>query len=706
MASALGALFIGLGRSVPLPGMDLSGEWRAAPADDDLRRAGIGLDVDDSSWERLAVPSHWRSHAAFAASDGPVLLRRRFFHPGPVGDERWFVVFDGIFSQADVWLDGAYLGDPEGYFVPHAYDVSSLLRLGDEHLLAVEVACAPQHGDHKRAITGAFQDPEVVGDWNPGGLWRPVRLQRTGPVRIERCRVLCRDANDKRAHLRLTARLDTDAARTVRLTTRVDGVVLAQQDRSLARGANEVAWNLDVPDPELWWPWTLGSQPLTEVEVEVSVDGAASDTHAVRTGLREVAMQDWTISVNGERLFAKGVLAAPSRRALGDATPAALRRDVELAREAGLDLIRLQHHIARSETYAAADELGMLIWQDLPLHGGYARSVRRQAVDLARDAVDLFGHHPSIALWCAHDTPEPRLTGQLLPTWNKTILDRWVKRSFERADESRPVVAHSGVAPHLPQLNGTDSNLRFGWDRGTERDLAGFAAALPRMVRFVTGFGAQSVPAGADVVDTAPWPVLDRDALELAGAQVDALDRYVPPAAAGSFDAWRDATQRYQASLLRVQIETLRRMKYRPTGGFCFASLADARPAISTSLLDHERHPKLAFQAVADACRPVIVVADPLPLEVGRGAAIALDVHVVSDVRRQLIGAVCTATLRWPGGQHQWVFEGDVPPDSCVRVGTVQFVVPDVAGELWLDLVIEHGDQVATNRYVCQVTSA
>ena len=78
---------------------------------------------------------------------------------------------------------------------------------------------------------------------------------------------------------------------------------------------------------------------------------------------------------------------------------------------------------------------------------------------------------------------------------------------------------------------------------------------------------------------------------------------------------------------------------------------------------------------------------------------LALDVHVISDLRKQLRDMRCTATLRWPGGSHQWTWQGDVPPDSCVRVGIVQFVVPEVQGELWLDLTLEHPAVAATNRY-------
>ena len=121
-----------------------------------------------------------------------------------------------------------------------------------------------------------------------------------------------------------------------------------------------------------------------------------SDRARVRTGLREVALQDWVFSVNGEPMFVKGANLAPTRMALGEATPAEVRRDVELAREAGLDLLRVHGHIARPELYDAADELGMLVWQDFPLQWGYARTIRKEAVRQAREAVDLLGHHPSI----------------------------------------------------------------------------------------------------------------------------------------------------------------------------------------------------------------------------------------------------------------------------------------------------------------------
>ena len=55
--------------------MDLSGSWRAATADDQLRRTAVGLHYDDADWAEVQVPGHWRNEPAFATSDGPVLLR-------------------------------------------------------------------------------------------------------------------------------------------------------------------------------------------------------------------------------------------------------------------------------------------------------------------------------------------------------------------------------------------------------------------------------------------------------------------------------------------------------------------------------------------------------------------------------------------------------------------------------------------------------
>ena len=105
------------------------------------------------------------------------------------------------------------------------------------------------------------------------------------------------------------------------------------------------------------------------------------------------------------------------------------------------------------------------------------------------------------------------------------------------------------------------------------------------------------------------------------------------------------------------------------------------------------------FQAVVEACRPVIVVADRLPSSVKPGEGLAVDVHVVNDLRQPLLDAVLHAHLRWATGEHEWTFIGTADDDGCTRIATLQFVVPDSPGQLWLDLTLDAGSiAAATNR--------
>jgi beta-mannosidase len=699
---------------VSVAGMELGGSWQAVVADDDRRRTWMDDDVPaadaiaEHHWEPVSVPGHWRNHAAFADVDGPLLYRTRFEHPAPSDDERLWLRFEGLFYQGDVWLDGGYVGDTEGYFFPHTFEVTEPLRERSEHLLGVEVSCSPQRDrSTKRNITGVFQDWNCGDpDANPGGIWRPVHIERTGPVRIRHLRVLCRDASESRANVRFRAVLDAAEATEATLCTTI-GEIEVTESRRLAAGENQVEWTVRVDQPDLWWPHLLGAQPLHEVAVEVTAAGHDEPSHRVlrRIGLREVHLKAWILHVNGERLFVKGTNLGPTRTALADATPEELARDIALAKDANLDLVRVHGHITRPELYDAADEAGMLVWQDFPLQWSYARSIRKQAQRQAREAVDLLGHHPSVAVWCAHNEPfaldndlgeggdvgafaARYLAAQELPSWNKTILDRSVKRAIDKADGTRPVIAHSGVLPHPPLLDGTDSHLYFGWYHGDERDLAGLSRLVPRQVRFVSEFGAQAVPESAGFASPERWPDLDWVHLgEHHGLQKAIFDRRVPPADHPSFESWRAATQTYQAELLRHHVETLRRIKYRPTGGFAQFLLADPHPAISWSVLDHERIPKAGYAALRDACRPVIVVADRLPAEVVGGDTLAIDVHVISDLREELPGVEVLARLTWAGGEQRWRFGGDLGPDSCELVGTLAVEVPDAPGPL--ELVLE-----------------
>ena len=738
---------------------DLDGTWRVHPIDDELRRTGADDDLDDDAWLPVSIPGHWGQHPDLDRHDGPLLHRRRFQHRRPDGAERLWLRFDGVISSAEVWMDGTYIGDTTGYFARHRFEVTELMAARDEHLLAVEVACPPPGGDTNRtSLTGSLQSGPLAPPGNPGGIWRPVGIDSTGPVAIRHARLLCVAAGHDRAELLVRIVVDASVAGEVRIDTSVagpDGSAAGggAETHTLASGENRLEWTVDVDRPARWWPAALGDQPLYEVAVAIrtadgTTNGEVSDRREWRTGLRSIEVDDFIWRVNGERLFAKGIAYGPPARFLGGVGHQRFTDDVQAVLGAGLDLLRVSAHVAPDDLYREADRAGILIWQDLPLLGSFSPRIRPAVRALARSAVDTLGHHPSIALWCGHTEPSGRpltglngprrrgrraavagdapeaaptrpatgrlpslsaaspagvgrwITRQILPGWNRSILDPVLGRELRSADRTRRVVARSGTLPGPEDPTSCDAHLWLGWQVGRLDDLPELLRRWPRLATFPGGIGAQSVAAGR-----AGDPGEPPDGPTWATAEAPAFDRYLPREAYSDAAGWADASRHYQSDLLRFHIETLRRLKYRPTGGFCLVALADPEEAGGFGILDVGRHPKPAHEIVTDACRPVAVIADVPPHVVVPGQEVNLEVHAVSDLREPLAGVRITARAGWehPAPGVDWgdttTWEGELGADDCARIGRFEFVVPPGHGPLLIDLELVSDRRLATNRY-------
>jgi beta-mannosidase len=667
--------------------VDLGGTWRAVEADEELRRSFPAPDLDDSTWATLSVPGHWSTSSPFAASLGPLLYRRRF-ETAPLGpQERAWLVMEGLFYHADLWLDGSYVGDTEGYFFPYSFDVTAQLGARREHVLAVEVACErPPNG---RALMGAWDDPAFIDPaWSPGGIWGPVRLFSTGPVRIASASLACTSARPEQAALEVSLTLDSSERLVAAVRTEVrlgeEAVAVAERHQPLALGPNRLRWPLVVPRPELWWPAGLGPQPLYEVYLSVSAGGLLSDAKQLRTGLRQVRMRKFKWQVNGEPVFLKGAELLPTRRDLASPSATEVARSIELAQAAGLNLLRTRAHVARKELYEAADSAGMLIWQDMPIYGHY-RGGRREAMRQAEKAVEVLGHHPSVIGWCGLCPAPPRLrksrlgrelswwAAELLPSAANSFYGPSIRRALERADPSRPAIASHNL---LAQS--------YGWRRGEVAGLRRLVRLWPAAGRFPTGLGAQAVPESAAFMEPGRWPELDWARL---GAK-HCMERAVfaeraPPSRFESFDAWRAETQRYQAGLVREQVEWLRLLRNGAVGGFCVSSLADAQEAVSASLVDATGRPKPAYEALTAACQAVIAVAAWPPGQLRAGSPVAI--YAVNDSAGTLLGATLEVKLAFPGGGRSWRFAGEVPAQSACFIGRV--LLPELPpGEARLSL--------------------
>ncbi len=717
---------------------DLNGQWCARPVDQELLRTGVAPDLDHSAWPTVDVPGHWAQYPELAGERGPVLHRRRF-HNDDLGaaarsddGTRHWLCFDGVLSSAEVWLDGGYLGDTVGYFAPHRFEITEQLKARNDHDLAVDVFCPPGGGRRadvrdNTSLTGSLQTGSLAPPGNPGGIWRPVHIDATGPVAIRHGRLLCTSANEATAMLSVRLVVDSvghdEITVVADVTRRGDRVAGSESTHRLAAGENRLEWEVNVDDPELWWPRSLGEQPLYEVAVSVLCDGVESDRRQWRTGLRTVRMNNFIWRVNGRRMFVKGVAYGPAGPWLNDVSADRLRDDVALVADAGLDMMRVHAHVTRQEVYDAADETGVLIWQDLPLIGGYSSKIRRATKTIVREIVDHLGAHPSVAVWGGHLQPNGaavelptgdrqerprailrRFARHVTPSWNREVLDSIIGRELKAADPTRPIVTRSASLPSLADPAGSDTFLWFGWRAGLVTDFADAVASWPRLGAFPGGIGSQSVAVRAWGEDEPRWVTAERPS----------FDRYVARSDHDDGESWAEATRRYQGDLLTFHIETLRRVKYSPAGGFCLFALADIEPEGGFGLVELDRTPKPAWHRVRGACLPVIVLLEPLPAMVVPGQTVAAAIHAVSDLPHGIEQATVTARINDATGNpvacDAKAWRSGLDADACVKVADLVFTVPDVVGPLDVELSIHARDgdetRAADRRYRTLVVPA
>jgi len=680
--------------------------WRAARSTEELQRSFSDPDFDDSTWLPIDVPSHWQTQAGFEDFDGTLLYRADLRVPALHEDQRRWLRLDGVCYTGDIFLDGAYVGQTEGYFTHHRFDVTDLTAKSGNYVLAIEVG-APRNtpGEPKRTITGWFTEaPGTPPGWNPAGIWRPVSIVDTGPIAMRHFRATCLAADERSAELVLRAVLFANDTADIDLVTEVAGTTDVSTHR-VSHGENQVEWYISVPLPELWWPHERGEQPLYPLSVQARLpNGTITDRKYRRVGFRTTSMRDFILRVNGERVFARGINVGPIELDLASASVDEMRDELLAIRDAGFNFVRCRSHVSRLEFYDLCDELGLLVWQDFPMVGGYARGITERAQAQAREMVDFLSHHPSIVAWGAHVRPHtddvrttsaPDLRRQQMPSWNRSVLDRAVSRSMRNDDPSRRTIAHSDVAPHVPHLRGSDLSQYFGWFDRPASELAEYAAALPRFVRFVSDMGAQALPEHIE-------QDLD-DLLAVAGAEVDALHAVVPASDYPDAAGWVHSTRNHQADVLKTTIETLRTLKYRPVGGFCAGLWRGVGPGLTRALVDHDGTPRPALEAAQTALQPVLPVLYPPEPTLHAHHISSIAVHICND-RDEDLELTVTATITDQRGKTTKRWSGQADADDVTYLGEIDVRGGRIGHSATVELVAEGTHGRSTNRYVISAT--
>lgn len=731
----------------------LGGAWRLLPTDS--FRQGF-YPLDDDAWLEQELPAHWQQHPLLERYTGKVVYRKRFDleelgawgvglaapSAAPRGDvlpdsdplapgrqpraPRYWLRLNGVFYFSQPYFNGVDLGRHEGYFTPQEHEVTRWVQEHNE--LVVEVEC-PDERDKtgKRLVTGVFSHWDCMDPLlNPGGIWLPVELIASGPVRVREVLLETRAAGAEAAELRFHATLDSAAARDVTLRwtfapRNFPGVVQQiEQPRALAAGEYEIAGTLQLRDPQLWWPHDMGHPSMYQVTLEVLDAGEVSDAHSFGFGVRTFAMHDWVPHINGVRFFAKGNNYPPTDARLATVTPEQCRADMRLAQQCHMNMLRVHGHVGHPALLDAADEAGVLIWQDFPLHWLYQRAVLPEALRQSRQMVRLLYNHPSVVVWCMHNEPifvvDPKderwhmrarsYASVFLYSWNRDVLDTRLAAAVAKEDATRFVVRSSGEYAVPFARPGSDGHFYYGWYKiyGALRSWEPIIRRFPDNIRFVTEFGAQSFPnveSCLKFMDADVRRIDYRRLTERHQFEFNIMDYWLPWRDASSLDELVALTQGYQAHINRFYIDRLRHAKYRPTGGVLPFMFHDPNPAVGKSVLDYWRVPKASYDAMRLAFSPqyvfTLVGPDPYPA----GAAVDLPIYVVNDAHHDVPVAV-RALLTDPGGAELARVERVFAlPADCMAMEIERLrLTPERAGTYTLTLTMRpaEGEEIV-NRY-------
>jgi beta-mannosidase len=636
------------------------------------------------------------------------LYRCRFVHGRLPEGAMLTLRFGGVYYAARVWLNSVYLGDHEGYFSAFEFDVTDMVITNGENELLVEVF-SPEESDEndRKTIGGVWARWDGMAPYiNPGGIFEEVSLMVDGGVRIRSLTATADHTGRGVAHVDLYSRYKERvemAGRVRPLGFEAQGVEF-ERGLQVEEGENRFEIGFYLPDVRVWSTWDRGEQPL--YELILSCEEAEEQT---RFGARSVELRDWKVYLNGGRIFLRGINYLPSDAYPARATKELLRADASLVREAGMNAVRVHAHVSGGEFYEACDELGLLVLQDFPLQWTHRRSILGPAVTQAGEMARILRGYPSVGIYLAHDEPffvappekwSPlglvRTAGEVLSPrwalWQRRVLDPAVVRAISEEDDSGPVIDAAGHPL-------TTNHLYFGWYYGKFRDLERVVKVFPVFSRLPTEYGAQALPDPESLEEIWPsgtrpdWGVLSLNYR----LQVQRMARYVPWR--GDRTLFLRESQRYQGEVLKHATELFRRRKYRPTGGTFAFMLNDPAPAVSWSVVDWRRRPKLAYEALLVAMSPVLICAEYPKERYEVGESISLPLFIINDFSREL-GRVSWEWDLLVGGSSAAHGAGEtrVPKDSVVRIGEAVATLP-ASGSAVLRLRLVGDEGPLSNEY-------
>jgi beta-galactosidase len=328
-------------------------------------------DYNDSKWRRIDLPHDWSIEdlpgtkspfdpdAISQVSGGFTIggtgwYRKTFTISANQKNKRIHIQFDGVYMNADFWLNGQHLGNhPYGY-TSFWFDITDKIKFGEQNTIAVQVK---NEGQNSRWYSGS-------------GIYRHVWLKILEPLHVSPWGIYITtpnaNASSAKVNIKTSIGNTTGSVMQIKLVTRIVNakaveVAKAELDQSLnLNTSTEFNQDLTVNAPELW---SLESPTLYIAVTEVYYENKLSDRVETKFGIRTISFDATNgFRLNGKTVKLQGGCVHHDNGPLGSkAYDRAEERRVELLKASGFNAIRCAHNPPSPAFLDACDRLGMLV---------------------------------------------------------------------------------------------------------------------------------------------------------------------------------------------------------------------------------------------------------------------------------------------------------------------------------------------------------
>lgn len=348
-------------------------------------------------WVSINLPHSWNSEDVTDSSPGyrrnASWYRKDLKLSKIEREKKYLLYFEGANITAEVYVNGDKAGEHIGGYIGFEIDITSYIKDGvNEILVRVD------NGYDRNIIPSQTSDFFIYG-----GLTRDVWLVIKPTTAINEVKITTPQVSKVSASLKIIVPINaysTGSEMEVRVVLKNPaGKKVASEKASVNSEKVELLFE-KIRKPQLWDTKTPN---LYTVEISLVNKGKTIDAIMEKVGFRWFEFVDnGPFYLNGERVLLRGTHRHEEHAGVGAAMSNELhRKDMELIKEMGANFVRLAHYPQDPEIYKACDELGLLVWDELPwCRGGLGEQVwQTNSKNMLREIINQNYNHPSIIIW-------------------------------------------------------------------------------------------------------------------------------------------------------------------------------------------------------------------------------------------------------------------------------------------------------------------